>query len=245
MKLVDAHCHLHELSDNELLSYCNTDDLKIIAVADDLISSLKTLKISKRCSNVVPSVGVHPWVISKVDEKEIDAILEIAASNNVRFLGEVGIDKRFVPQTYDLQVDIFKKLIEYASSNGLGVNVHAAGAWDDALKILFKYDVKVAIIHWYTGPIELLNDLRSVGYFITVNPAVKVQLKSRDVVHKAPLDIILTESDSPYIYRGMRLTPEKVLDAAREIALIKGIELEDVVNAILTNYLKVLNSIGL
>ncbi|MEM1601041.1 MAG: TatD family hydrolase [Sulfolobales archaeon] len=243
MEFVDAHCHVHEFGEDDLGRYCNSKKFKIIAVSDDLQSSLKTLKISKTCLNIIPCVGIHPWNVGKVSEKDLEVVLEVA--KDVRFLGEVGIDKRFVPETYEKQLQFFRRFVEYSSSNGLGINVHAAGAWEDALRILFKYDVKLAIMHWYTGPITLLKDISSVGYYITVNPAVRIQLKSREVVLNAPLDMILTESDSPYEYRGMKLVPERVVDAVNEIASIKGVGLEEVINAVLNNYYRILNIVGL
>ncbi|MCS7108494.1 MAG: TatD family hydrolase [Sulfolobales archaeon] len=243
MYLVDAHCHLHEFNDMEVLNYCGNPSLGILAVSDNYTSSLETLKISSKCLNVVPSVGIHPWNVGKVNLGEVEAVLESA--RNVRFLGEVGIDKRFVPESYEKQVEVLRRFLEYASTNGLGVNLHAAGAWSDALKMLFKYDVKVAIIHWYTGPPELLNDIHSVGYYITVNPAVSLQPKLRDIVSKASLDMILTESDGPYVYRGIRMTPEKVLDVVHEISLIKGVEAQEVFSTILRNYRDALRAVGL
>lgn len=243
MEFVDAHCHIHEFGEDDLMKYCNSKKFKIIAVSDDLLSSLETLEISKACFNMIPCVGIHPWKVGRVSEKDLEAVLELAGS--VRFLGEVGIDKRFVPETYEKQLQFFRRFVEYSSSNGLGVNVHAAGAWEDALRILFKHDVKLAIIHWYTGPVKLLKDVSSMGYYVTVNPAVRVQPRSREIVLNASLDIILTESDSPYEYRGVKLTPEKIADAVNEIASIKGVGLEEVVNAVLSNYHKILNVVGL
>ncbi len=241
MELVDAHCHVHEFNEVELKKYCNSKEFRMIAVSDDLESSLKTLSICRTCNNMIPSVGIHPWNVGKASEGDLRGVLDLAG--NAKFLGEVGIDKRFVPETYDKQLNFFRTFAEYASSNGLGLNVHAAGAWEDALRVLFKYDVKVAIVHWYTGPTKLIDDIRSVGYYITVNPSIKFQLKLRDVVVNAPLEIILTESDGPYVYRGTRLTPDMVIDTVEEIASIKGIESGEVLNAVLNNYFKILRSI--
>lgn len=239
-KLVDAHCHLHEFTDVELINYCK-DDLLINAVSDDYLSSLRTLDIVSKCGNAIPSVGLHPWNVGKVDiSKELKSLSELV--DKVRFLGEVGIDKRFVPETYDKQLEVFKYFLEVARDHGLGVNVHAAGTWDEVIKLLVKYDIRTAIIHWYTGPTELLKDVESLGYYITINPAVKMQLKHREVVMKAPIEIILTESDGPYTYRGMRLVPTMVLETLHEIAKIKGMSFEEVSTSVLKNFMKVFKS---
>jgi len=212
--------------------------LLINAVSDDYLSSLRTLDIASKCGNIIPSVGLHPWNIGKVDiSKELRSLSELVS--RVKFLGEVGIDKRFTPETYDKQLEVFKYFLELARDHRLGVNIHAVGTWDEVIKLLTKYDIRVAIIHWYTGPTELLKDIESMGYYITINPAVKIQLKHREVVMKAPIEIILTESDGPYIYRGMRLVPTMVLETLHEVAKIKGIGFEEVGISVLKNFMKV------
>jgi len=242
--LVDAHCHLHEFTNSELLNLCGVSNLQIIAVSDDYKTSLRTLELGVKCSNVIPSVGLHPWNIGRVDVNyELNSLMEVIS--RVKFLGEVGLDRRFTPSTFEEQLAVFRRFTELAAERNLGMNVHAAGAWDEVLKILGNYNIRVAIIHWYTGPEELLKDVESWGYFITVNPAVKVQEKLRRVVSKAPLEIILTESDGPYSYRGLRLEPKLIPEAIYEISRIKGYELEHVYKAIYENFTRLRGKLGI
>lgn len=243
-KVVDAHCHLYEFSDDELGAYCNSLHLIIVSVSDDYTSSLRTLDIAVRCRNVIPAIGVHPWVLNRVDaEREVELISTLVSK--VRLLGEVGIDRRFVPETYDKQLEVFRKFLGIARDLNLGVNVHAAGAWGEVLNLLSRYDIKVAIIHWYTGPVELLKHIEDMGYYITVNPAVKIQERLREVVRKAPIEIVLTESDGPYTYRGLRLTPAEVLTTINELAMIKGLNNKEVTEAIYRNFSRLANNLGL
>lgn len=64
------------------------------------------------------------------------------------------------------------------------------------------------------------------------------------MVKQAPLDIILTESDGPYEYRGLRLEPELIPELMREIAVIKGVGFEEVVTAVYNNYLNLVGRIS-
>lgn len=242
--LVDAHCHLHEFPINELVKYCGRGDLSIIAVSDDYPSSLRTLEISSNCPNVIPAVGIHPWNVGKVHIRdELKPFTDLLP--RVKFLGEVGIDKRFKPESYSEQLEVFKYFLGLARDYGLGVNVHAAGAWREAIDQLIKYEVSVAVIHWYTGPIELLKELENAGFYITINPAIRAQEKLRNVVKEAPLSIILTESDGPYVYRGLKLTPDEVPLAINEIASIKELDVEEVSRIVYENYIKLLSKIGI
>ncbi len=242
--LIDAHCHLHEFPDRELIKYCGRRDLSIIAVSDDYPSSLRTLEISGKCFNVIPAVGLHPWSVGKANIKE-ELKLFTELLSRVKFLGEVGIDMRFKPETYNEQLDVFKYFLDLARNYRLGVNVHAAGAWREAIDLLIKYEVDIAVIHWYTGPVELLKELENAGFYITINPAIKAQVKLRNVVKEAPLSIILTESDGPYVYRGLKLTPDEIPIAINEIASIKELSAEEVTKTIHENYTKLLSKLGI
>jgi len=58
------------------------------------------------------------------------------------------------------------------------LNIHAAGTWKEVLEYLIKYDINRALIHWYTGPIDLVKEIERLGYYISINPALKVGQKS-------------------------------------------------------------------
>jgi len=233
-ELIDSHIHLHEYG-SDVGRYCGNSRLHMIAVSDDLDSSKRTLELGSTCSNVIPAVGIHPWSISEGADRYLSQVLELV--NAATFIGEVGLDKIFVPQTYERQLTVFRKFLEAARDAGKGVSVHAAGAWVDALRELERYDVKVAVIHWYTGPTDLLNTIKSLGYYIGVNPAIKIQKKMRNVVKAAPLEILLTESDGPYTYRNLKLGPELINDTIKIIAELKGISEDEVSNTIKQNFM--------
>ncbi|HID41960.1 MAG TPA: TatD family deoxyribonuclease, partial [Pyrodictium sp.] len=78
-------------------------------------------------------------------------------------------------------------------------------------------------------------DIEASGYMISINPAVKMQRKHQAVVRNAPLSTMLTESDGPYEYRGMKLNPAMVREVVGVIASIKGIEENIVQNHVLRN----------
>lgn len=231
---VDAHVHCAELDD---LSPYIRGDIVAVCVSDDLVSSRKTLSINTRSVNIVPCVGVHPWLAHEVSPREVMRFLnEEVAEAKIGCLGEVGLDKRFKAETLNAQIEVFKVFLEFAKEYDLVLNIHAAGAWREVFELLVKYDVGRAYFHWYTGPLELLNDLTSIGYYVGINPAVEIQEKHRAVVEKADLEHVLSESDAPYEYRGLKMTPESIKKVIEYIAAIKGVEVEFVKAKILYNF---------
>ena len=220
----DAHCHYSYLKKNY-------ENFVIAAVSMDYESSLDTLRLKSQ--NILAGVGIHPW---KVHEEPLENIIPLVQKAD--FIGEVGLDYRYAKAEKELQIRYFKKFAELAAEQNKLINVHALDAWEDAFKILQDYNVKKAIFHWYTGPITLLKDIEGAGYFITVNPSVTFQKKHQEVVSKAPIEIILTESDGGYEYRGRLLEPIHIIEAIKEISRIKGIDEEEVNKIVEINFKK-------
>ncbi|MCD6324268.1 MAG: TatD family hydrolase [Desulfurococcales archaeon] len=242
--MVDSHIHLHEFSAEELTSLCGKSDLIMLAVSDDYASSMKTLELRESCSNAVPAIGIHPWKVRADSWRDGFSRVQ-ALFDRVRFLGEIGLDKRFVPQTFEVQVELFNEFLREAEKLGLGVSVHGAGAWKEVVDTLTSYRIKAVAIHWYTGPLDLIRNIIDNGYFVGINAAALIQRKHREVIKEAPLTSMLTESDGPYNYRGLRLGPSKLPDLLRLISELKGVPTSEVEETISRNFMRFLKSAGM
>ena len=230
---VDAHCHLYEFSTVEIEKF---GEFKILAVSDDLSSSIKTINLSRIYLNVIPCIGIHPWEINEESVKQLERLKQFLPK--IKCLGEIGLDKRFVPKTYKLQLKIFQEFLENARNYNLLVNLHAAGAWREVYNLVKKYDVSRAIFHWYSGPLDLLREIVDSGYCITINPTVVINKKHMQALKQASIENILTESDGPYKYRGFDLRPELIKNTIKVIAQVKNINVEQVKKQILYNFNK-------
>lgn len=237
-RYVDAHSHAHEYPLEELQRYIESYGLHVVIVSDDLETSLKTLDYAARLGGkATPCVGIHPWSVK--DRGAVEAArkaVEIALERKAPCLGEVGLDTKFVGETIELQREVFRVFLEAARDYGLRLNLHTAGTWEEVLRLLQRYDVGYANFHWYTGPLHLLKEIADAGYTISVNPAIRIQRKHQAVVAAAPIEIMLTESDSPYEYKGIKMEPSLVTEVVEHIARIKGLEVEDVRKAIVKNF---------
>ncbi len=235
--LVDVHCHADEYSIHRLREFIYKFKMIIVGVSVDLKSSLKILEYSKELNNFIPCVGLHPWYVDKLSEDGIDEVFRL--SRNIKCIGEVGLDTRFVPKTIEKQRDIFRKFLEIGSEEDTVFNLHSVDTWREVLELLRRYDISKAIFHWYTGPINLLKDINDAGYFISINPSVKFQKKHKKVLEKAPIEMILTESDGPYLYKGYNLSPEMISESIDIIAEIKGLERKEAVEIVYRNFEKI------
>lgn len=231
VRLVDAHCHLHEFGDGAR----EFSDMLIVAVSDDLESSIRTLELAEEMSNVVPCVGVHPWEVGNLRPGELESLLRLVEEREVACLGEIGLDRIFCPETLEIQRRVFERLVALGREYGLVLNLHAAGAWREVLEVVENYDIERAIFHWYSGPLDVLGEIAERGYVITANPALTINKKHARAIEAADLDHILTESDGPYKYRGLDLNPRMVEGLVEKIARIKRTSVEQVVVRIREN----------
>ncbi|MEM0482668.1 MAG: TatD family hydrolase [Nitrososphaerota archaeon] len=236
--LVDAHCHVHEYNADEIKSFSN---IRIAGVAMDLESSGATLELARKFRNIDPFVGIHPWNLHK-NLGQLENIKRLAVSGEVAGIGEVGVDSRFAKAPFKEQLKVFNEICKLAAERGLPLNVHALGGWDSVVKTCLRFGVKSLLLHWYTGPIGLLKEIKDAGYFISINPAVMIQQKHMQILREADMDIILTESDGPYKYRGIELNPRSLPGLLNTIASVKRLSVEEVSGLIYENYLRFLRS---
>jgi len=236
--LVDAHCHVHGYSMDEIRGFRN---IRIAGVAMDLESSSSTLELARKVNNIDAFVGIHPWNLDK-DSCVLDEVKKLAISGAAVGLGEVGVDGRFARAPFKEQLKIFTDICHFAVDRSLPLNVHALGGWSEVVKTSIRIGVKSLLLHWYTGPIELLNEIKNAGYYISINPAVIIQERHMNVLKEADIDIILTESDGPYSYRGLSLSPRSLPKLLRLIADVKGLSLEEAATIIYGNYLRFIGS---
>lgn len=234
---VDSHCHLYEYSGSEVKEF--TRCFLIAAVSDDVHSSIKTLTMASKYNNVIPCVGIHPWEIGSTPREHIGKIMDLVSKYEVKCLGEIGLDRKFVPETIDRQREFFTQLLQIARDYDLTVNIHAVNTWIEVLGLLRKYDIERAVFHWYTGPLELIDEIISAGYYISINPAYTIQEKHRKVVDYVDLEYMVTESDGPYNYRGLKLNPEMIKETVKYIAEIKNLNAEETRNVIYENFKKI------
>ena len=210
--MFDNHVHCHEFPWEELEGYVK--EWTLACVSDDLQSSRKTLELE----GVIKCLGIHPWQVEKAEPGDLEAVLRLIERSEAPCIGEVGLDRRFVPHSFDKQREYFRAFLKLARELDLVVNVHAPDAWTDAVEELRRADVDRALIHWYTGPLDLLETIRDLGYYISINPAVTIQKKHQEAAKAADRRIVLVESDGPYEYRGMRLTPPAILKTVEKLA---------------------------
>jgi TatD DNase family protein len=99
----------------------------------------------------------------------------------------------------------------------------------------------IGVLHYYSSDVETAQRYAALGFLISIHTSVTHPRASalRDGVAAMPLDSLVIETDAPYgapqSRRGKRNEPSLVVEAARQIAELKGISIEEVATATTAN----------
>jgi TatD DNase family protein len=117
-------------------------------------------------------------------------------------------------------------------------------AYFDLIKILKEAKIKHpnvrGDIHFFVGTPEIAKELFALGFTVSFTAVITFARDYDEIIRQAPLEMILSETDSPYVpptnrARGSRNDPLVVEDVVAKIAEIRGEDPETVRVALLQN----------
>jgi len=227
MKLVDTHAHVEELTDIEgSLARAKAKGLAaIVAVGSSSQANARVLKLAEDHHNFVyAAIGIHPHE-AETESKEAIDFVESQVHKCVA-IGEVGMDYKYNVDK-SRQREVFDNLLQIARNYDKAVALHSRGSWEDVLSCVQNNDIRKAVFHWYSGPLETLRRILDNGYFISVTPAVGYSPRHREATEVAPIESILLETDAPVRYRGVPSEPSDVAKVLDEVARIKSVSINE------------------
>lgn len=188
-----------------------------------------------------------------------DVYRELLKSPKVVAIGECGLDyyrcdeksiekqkEAFVAQV-ELANEFNKPLMLHIRNNSEKVHPAINGtpqegnrnAYFDVLDILKKHSKVKGDVHFFAGGLEEAKAFLDFGFTLSFTGVITFTHDYDEVIKYAPLDMIMTETDSPYVspvpYRGKRNEPAFVKEVAKKIAEIKNLPEEEVAQTIVKN----------
>ncbi|PKM51149.1 MAG: hydrolase TatD [Firmicutes bacterium HGW-Firmicutes-7] len=247
----ESHAHYDDLKfdqDRDILLASLKDEkiTKVINVAANLTSSLRSLELAKKYDFVYATVGVHPHDVGAMMENDLETLIGLAAYDKVVAIGEIGLDYYYENSPKEVQKLWFREQINIAKDIGLPIIVHsrdAAKETYDIIKDSKAYEVG-GIIHCFSGSKEMAQKYVDLGFYIGIGGVVTYNNAKtlHEVVRAIPLENILIETDSPYLSpvpnRGKRNDSRNLKYVVSAIANIKEISEEQVIKTTYENGLK-------
>ena len=227
-ELIDGHAHLNEIDDIEgaLERAAAAGVARIVAVGMDMASNRRVLAIAASYPGLVlPSVGFHPWSIST---EPIEATVAFVKTHlaSCTALGEVGLDYKAKVKKA-VQREVFARLLDLAAEFGKPVIVHARFSHQRCHRMVSAAGIKMAVFHWYSGPLDLLEKIVDDGYFVSCTPALAYSTAHQAAIRQAPLERILVETDCPVEYRGKVSEPAHLIDTLTHLSRIKELPIDE------------------
>ena len=223
--LVDGHAHLEELDDlSESLREAKAAGVcGIIAVGMDIESNKKILNIAEANPQFVyPALGYHPWEIKKEEVEANLSFIRDHVGDGVA-LGEIGLDYK-IKVKKELQWRVFEALLDIALEFNKPVIIHCRYSHRRAFDMVKEKKIKHAVFHWYSGPIDLLDKILSMGYSISATPALVYSPPHQEAIKRAPIEKVLLETDTPVSYQGREARPKDVRITLKEVARLKKLD---------------------
>jgi TatD DNase family protein len=245
---LDAHTHLDLIErpvPDVLADALAARITRVVTVGVDLPTSRWAADCADAYPPVYAAVAVHPNETARAAgspaerDKVLAEIASLAGIARVRAVGETGLDyyRDWAPP--EVQREWFRAHIDIAKQSGKALMIHDRDAHQDVLAILdADGPPEHVIFHCFSGDAEMARRCAAAGYVMSFagNVTFSSAGQLREAAAAAPLDLILTETDAPFLtpmpHRGKPNSPAMVAYTLRAIAEVKQVDVADLCAAV-------------
>ncbi len=248
MSFIDSHCHINfpDLVNNidAVLAQMHANQVtKALCVSVNLPDFPQVLALAERFENIYASVGVHPDYENEIEPSVAD-LVALAQHKKIIAIGETGLDYFRLTGDLEWQRERFRTHIRAARECKKPLIIHTRASADDTVRIMAEENAQEVggVMHCFTENWEVAQAALDLNFYISFSGIVtfKNATQIKDVAQRVPLNRILIETDSPYLapipFRGKLNQPAYVKHVAEEIALLRGITVDEVGQATSENF---------
>jgi len=253
--LIDTHCHLDAvefLPDREaVIERAGREGVGAIVIpAVERANFEAVAKLAASFAGGYYALGIHPIAVPDAEDEDLEFLEQSieAALDDDRFIaiGEIGLDF-FVPELKqpalrEKQERYFAAQLQLARRFDLPVIVHVRRSQDEVLKYLRRQPDVSGIAHAFNGSFQQAQQYIDQGFKLGFGGAMTYEraLQIRRLAERLPLESIVLETDAPDIppaWLGKpggprpRNEPAHVGRIAKELARLRGVEVDEVIAA--------------
>jgi TatD DNase family protein len=242
--VVDTHCHLGlcEPPDSELVAAAREAGVRrMLSVGIDAAGSREAIAAAERHEEVFACVGRHPNGATGFADPDAEEIEALARHPRVAAIGETGLDYYRDRAPRDDQHRAFRAQIEIArrASKPLVIHVRDGGQTTDGEALADTFELLRAeatgvtvVLHCFSAPAARALQAAEWGWFCSFagNATYPRSEALRESAAAVPDKLLLVETDAPFLspqpMRGRPNQPSHVVETARAIAELRGIDYE-------------------
>lgn len=234
--LIDTHAHLDMLSELDISGVG-----KVVVPSVEINTMDKVVALSEN-PNIYSMVGIYPSEAKTYSQEVENKMIELAKNPKVVAIGEIGLDYYWDKSFVELQKEVFIKQIKLANRLNLPIVVHDREAHKDCFDILKEHNNGSKVLfHCFSGSAEFMKECVREGWYIALGGVVtfKNAVKMKKVAREIPIEKLVLETDSPYLtpvpYRGKENKPAYVRFVAEEIANLRNMSFEEIIDITTNN----------
>lgn len=240
--LIDTHCHLDfdsfDADRGEVINRAREAGVNRIVVPSlDLNNCEKVIGLADMYEGVYAAVGIHPNSSKDWRDEWVGKLRTLAQRKEVVAIGEIGLDYYRDRAPRETQRRSLQAQLGLAAELNLPVILHNRQSDSDLIDALRTSDNsdldEPGVLHSFSTTWNTAAAALDMGYYLGFSGPVtyKKADELREVVSKVPMDRIVLETDAPFLapqkYRGRRNEPAYVSLVAERIAMIYGLEYEE------------------
>ena len=255
--LIDSHCHLDLVSPDlsgvpRLLEQAQSRGIGgflCVAIGPENVRTVAAL--AETHARVYASAGVHPNT-EVADEPDVETLVAWGRHERVIAVGETGLDY-YRSEPGPLQRERLRRHIRAARELTKPLIVHTRDAARDTIDTLREEgaDQVGGIMHCFVEDWDTARAAMDLGFQISFSGIVtfKNATALRDVALRVPDDLLLVETDSPYLapvpHRGKTNQPAFVRDVADFLAGLRGCEPQQIEQITTANFQRLFPAVEL
>ncbi|MEK7530753.1 MAG: TatD family hydrolase [Patescibacteria group bacterium] len=251
LKYFDVHSHVsfkdYDADRGAVIQRMREQRVGTITVGVDYETSVEAVAFANQHDGFYATIGLHP-TDTTIESFDSEKFSSLAAQPKVVGVGECGLDYFRMEGDFETekkrQVGDFEKQIAFALEHDLPLMLHcrptkgSMDAYIDVLELLRGKGAR-GNVHFFVGDTGIARQFYDLGFTTSFTGVLTFTHDYDEVVRMAPLDMLLTETDSPYVapvpHRGERNEPSNVLHVVSAIARIRGADEEHIRAQILEN----------
>jgi len=200
------------------------------------------------------TAGVHPHDADHVTTDYLDQLRALAKHEQVKAIGECGLDFNRNFSAPEQQQKVFKEQVALAAELQLPLFLHQRDAFEPWFDILKPYlgTVPAMVSHCFTGTKAELTQCLAADMYIGITGWLCDERRGqelRDIVSLIPLEKLLIETDAPYLTprtirpkpKSSRNEPSYLTFIVKEIANITGLDPQEIARQTSCNAKQVFN----
>ncbi len=243
MSLIDSHAHFDHLPDAAAVAATIARARAAGVVRIGAIGATHGLGAAEQIPGLLDAhaelfgvVGVHPHD-AKLWSAGARTRLEVLAKAHPRIVavGETGLDFHYDLSPRQAQLEAFEAQLDLAVRLDRPVVLHVREAHPEARGLLERVPPRAALVHCFTGTADDAAWYLARGFFLSFSGILTFRNADeiRAVARTAPADLILVETDSPYLApdphrRVFPNEPALVVHTAARLAEVRGVSRDEI-----------------